>query len=872
MRRLVHAFALVVIAGSPAIVQAQGETSHAAYLKALDGSAFKRGEEIYTRTCQICHGTVDQPGSLPDALRFAQGKFQNGHAPHELFHTLRTGFRQMPPQGQLSDKEAYDVIHYIRENFVKPHNPSQYTTVDPGYLDKAAGMKLAVQAVQRPPWQLMDYGPTMAATFDIHRYSVKKGIAVRLDPGSGGITKGSSWVVFDQDTLQPAAGWDGVFSDYNVISVAGNRTPDDQHQKVGTVRFTMPNQPAWADPATGKFDDLRHVGPDQQRYGPLPYGWGRFEGIHYQRDFPIMRYRIGERHLLEQYSSPWVGVFQRVMHVGAGGHALRHRLAPADVKVMVRHGDGARSFQQDGYWMLEIPAGDAVKVVVTLTADPNIDLAKLTPEAQAIPDLAKATQQIGAPRWNQTFTTTVTRNPDDGPYVVDAIPAPTGAPWHCRMRLSGIDFFPDQPDSAAVCTWDGCVWRIDGITTGQAHWRRIATGLFQPLGLKIHRGDIYVTCRDQIARLVDQNADGEADCVEAFNGDHMVTTHWHEFTSGLIVDPQGRFYYTKAGRHSSPFLVPHHGTCIQVDPDGKASRVVATGFRATNGLAITSMGEILMTDQEGNWRPENTINLIQPDAVNPPFFGFTLGYHQLGDRAKDDRHVTKPVLWVNRDVDRSPAELLEVDSQRWGGLEKELIAFSYGYGKIFHVAMDEIDGQRQGAYLEVPIRHGNNNHTPAGLLRGRFHPKDGQLYTCGLSDWASSRTDPSGLYRVRHTGKPSYQPRSVKAFENGIRLDFADPIKAADDKKSSLIHWDMVRSGMYGMRELKHEKPAIPVKAYHVSGGGKILFIECAMPVTDLYELTLRYTAGDDRPHDMKIHASAYRLHPAQALPLTHPE
>ena len=850
------------------MAQAPGETSHAAYLQALDDSALKRGEEIFTRTCQICHGTVDKPGSLPDALRFSQGTFQNGHAPHEMFNTIKKGFRQMPPQVQLSDKETYDVVHYIRENFVKPHNPGQYTAIDPAYLEKAAGMKLVIQAKQEAPWHMMDYGPTMAATYNIHKYSVTKGIAVSLNSGPGGITKGSSWMVFDEDTLQPAAGWDGIFSDYAVISLAGNRTPDDQHQKVGTVRFTMPNQPAWANPETGKFDDLRYVGPDKKHYGPLPHAWGRFEGIHYQRDFPVIQYRIGKRRVLEQYSSPYVGVFQRVIHVAAGDHPLLHRLAPADLKVMARHSDGARIFLQDGYYMLEIPAGGAVKVAVTLTADTNLDLEKLTPAPQAIPDLAQAIQQIGAPHWNQTFTTTVIRNPDDSPYVVDEIPAPTAAPWHCRMRLSGIDFFPDHPDSAAVSTWDGCVWRIDGITTGQVKWRRIATGLFQPLGLKIHRGEIYVTCRDQIARLVDHNKDGEVDFVEAFNSDHMVTTHWHEFTSGLVVDQKGYFYYTKAGRHSSPFLVPHHGTCIQVDPDGKASRVVATGFRATNGLGITSKGEIFMSDQEGNWKPENTINLIKPDAANPQFFGFTLGYHQLGERAKDDQYMTKPVLWVNRDVDRSPAELLEVDSKQWGGMDKELIAFSYGYGKIFHVAMDEIDGQRQGAYIEVPIRQGKNDYTSAGLMRGRFNPNDGQLYTCGLSDWASSRTDPGGLYRVRYTGKPTYHPRSVKVFENGLRLDFADPIKGVDDKKSSLIHWDMVRSSMYGMRELKHDKPVIPVKAYHVSDSETALFIECDMPVTDLYELTLRYTAGDGQAHDIKIHASAYHRHQAQPLPV----
>ena len=38
---------------------------HAGLIRGLDDNAFKRGEAIYTRVCANCHGTKDQPGSLP---------------------------------------------------------------------------------------------------------------------------------------------------------------------------------------------------------------------------------------------------------------------------------------------------------------------------------------------------------------------------------------------------------------------------------------------------------------------------------------------------------------------------------------------------------------------------------------------------------------------------------------------------------------------------------------------------------------------------------------------------------------------------------------------------------------------------------------
>ena len=143
---------------------------------------------------------------------------------------------------------------------------------------------------------------------------------------------------------------------------------------------------------------------------------------------------------------------------------------------------------------------------------------------------------------------------------MDTLTDPVGNPWLAQIRLTGFDFFPDD-DRAAVCAWDGDVWLVSGLnqiaangtesgtSTNQLTWQRIATGLFQPLGLKIVDGKIYVGCRDQIAILHDLNDDGETDFYECFNHDHQVTDHFHEFAMDLQTDAEGNFYYAKAARH-----------------------------------------------------------------------------------------------------------------------------------------------------------------------------------------------------------------------------------------------------------------------------------------------------------------------------------
>ena len=79
---------------------------------------------------------------------------------------------------------------------------------------------------------------------------------------------------------------------------------------------------------------------------------------------------------------------------------------------------------------------------------------------------------------------------------MDVLTVPDNNPWLCQMRLSGFDFLPDGL-RAAVCTWDGDVWLVGGLDEPSRGltWQRIASGLFQPLGLKIVAGRIYVVPR-----------------------------------------------------------------------------------------------------------------------------------------------------------------------------------------------------------------------------------------------------------------------------------------------------------------------------------------------------------------------------------------
>ena len=99
---------------------------HKGLLTALDDrqdESIRTGEHIYNNICFNCHGNPEQVGSLPNAFKFWEGKFKVGMDPYSIYQTLTRGYGSMPPQVNLTPVEKYDLINYLRENFLKEKNP-----------------------------------------------------------------------------------------------------------------------------------------------------------------------------------------------------------------------------------------------------------------------------------------------------------------------------------------------------------------------------------------------------------------------------------------------------------------------------------------------------------------------------------------------------------------------------------------------------------------------------------------------------------------------------------------------------------------------------------------------------------------------------
>ena len=699
-----------------------------------------------------------------------------------------------------------------------------------------------------PPYRRMDFGPALFWTYLVAPGTIaQKGIAIRLDDGPGGVSKGRAWMVYDHDTMRVAAATTGEFVDWKGIAFDGSH--GTHTSLIGERHFVNPVGPGWAS-SDGEWDDnARVIGKDKKRYGPLPRNWARYAGLYLHGNKAVITASIGGTRVLE--SPGWIesegnAVFTRTLNVGEAKKALLLRVAPDAVNVAIA-GNGAVS-KESGFWIARLPGTAKTRLFISRTDE--VTLAKIAETHTGSLDLEPLAHG-GPARWTQEVTTTSAPGNADGAFIADTFPLPTDNPWQSWMRPGGFDFTPDGR-AAIVATWNGDVWRVEGVmdpAPAPLRWRRIASGLFQPLGVKFRGDELFITCRDQLVRLRDLNSDGEVDFIESFNNDHQVTEHFHEFAMGLQIDAAGNFYYAKSGRHALDSLVPHHGTLLRVSTDGARTDILATGFRAANGVCLNDDGTFFVTDQEGFWTPKNRINRVKPGG----FYGNMFGYSAVTNTSNGA--MEQPMVWITNAKDRSPAELLWVPTNAWGSLGGSLLNLSYGTGRIFVVPHEEVSGQWQGAVCELPM--------PAfatGIMRGRFGP-DGALYACGMFGWAGNAAAPGGFHRIRRSEKAAHVPLAIHALKGALRVTFSEPLDPASVMPDAFAFktWSLKRTANYGSKH--YDERSLEIKAARLSADSRTVLLDLpALTPTHSYELKANLKAPDGTLIERSLHGTIHRL------------
>lgn len=716
--------------------------------------------------------------------------------------------------------------------------------------EEEVGFRWTEQDSRDDRWREMMSGPFFSGTLALPNETVPKAIAIKVgDPGSGDRVGA---VCFDTELLRYRVGWTGAFLAFDPARFGLVAPP----RVAGTVRWSggMPAGPGVS--ADGSWKDTRPNKP----WGPLPKSRANYRRLYVHGPRVVLEYTVGgggESRATRIRESPWLEwhgdypLFRRDLVIDPRPGPIEFSLCDAATGVSIAEGTG-ELIKDEERTILRVPGSTKEKRVTVLLGPAGQASNQGQPFAAAAaeraPDILAWTKP-GPPRWTEAIVTQGVVSREPGPYVVDTLTLPFDNPYRALLFTSAHDFFANG--DAAVATAHGDVWRVNGIdkTLERLEWTRMATGLFQPLGLKIVGDRVHVLGRDQITVLHDGNDDGEADIYENFNNEGQVTPNAHEFCCCLETDSAGNFYYLKGDSESR---TAHDGCLLKVAPDGSRLDVVATGIRNGNGLAIGPGDIVTVSPQEGTWTPASAIFVVRPGG----FYGALQSHHRPTAPADYDR----PLCWIPRMADNSSGGQVWAPASGWGPLSGQLLHFSFGRCRMFLVLRETVGDQAQGGTVELPFEF------DSGVMRGRFRPQDGQLYVTGLRGWVSSATRDGCFNRVRYTGAPANLPVSIKTHANGIAISFSRQLErdsAQDPDNYELSTWNYRWTANYGSAEYRPSDPnregrdAIEPRSATLLEDGKTVFLELPglAPVMQ-FGIRCSIVAADGAAIEQTIHAT----------------
>ncbi len=400
-------------------------------------------------------------------------------------------------------------------------------------------------------------------------------------------------------------------------------------------------------------------------------------------------------------------------------------------------------------------------------------------------------------------------------YNVGTIPTPPGV----NSQVGGLAVI--DPEHFACAFHHG---EIGIYHSKQQTWKIFAEGLHEPLGILPQKdGSLLVMQRAELTRLVDTDSDGVADQYQSFWSQFGISGNYHEFAFGPVQAPNGKLYVslnlasngdtvfrevrgdwspiglprekfhsgewkkvnTEAGRMYS--RVPWRGWVIEIDPQTGSATPFASGFRSPDGIGFTPDGQLLVSDNQGDWRGTSELHVAQRNG----FYGHpaSLVWRNDWDGSnpiklsieKLNALRTPAAIWFPHGIyANSPTQMIPIPkSPAWGPFGGQMLIGEMNSPKLIRLLLEKVDGVWQGACInlaEIPaLKLGLHRLAFQGdtLLIGRTH----------LS-WAGSE----GIATVTPTGSTPFDPLQIHATPDGFRLEFTEPLA---DSASDPALWNI---------------------------------------------------------------------------------
>ena len=384
-------------------------------------------------------------------------------------------------------------------------------------------------------------------------------------------------------------------------------------------------------------------------------------------------------------------------------------------------------------------------------------------------------------------------------------PKVTGLEW-MGDDLLVLTWGDDDGDPTSV-TAAGEVWRLSGVKDADdpadVTPTMIAENLREPMGIKVVDGDIYVSEKHQLSKLLDSDANG------AYESKDTIATwpfdgNFHEFAFGLLYR-DGFFYLNLSvsidlgGASTVPQGSDDRGTHLKINKDTGEIEYVAGGLRTPHGIGWGPENEIFVTDNQGGWLPANKLLHIQPGKF---YNHYTTGPTGQPGRFDDER-PTPPALWLpHNEIANSPSQPMLIPSGPFAG---QMWIADVTYGGIQRAFLEKVEGSYQGAYFRMT----------QGLESGITHlalEDDGSIIVGGLGaggNWGQTGKLLFGLQKLVPNGTETFDIQKMELAEGGFDLTYTKPL--SDATLADLVdnyqvqQWTYVPTAAYGGPKVDEE-------------------------------------------------------------------
>ncbi|SER42627.1 PA14 domain-containing protein [Neolewinella agarilytica] len=385
--------------------------------------------------------------------------------------------------------------------------------------------------------------------------------------------------------------------------------------------------------------------------------------------------------------------------------------------------------------------------------------------------------------------------PGDATRLTDVHPAYTlrqARPDGFTPKVGGMDFLSDG--RLVVSTWDaeGAVYLIDGVQTGepsQMTTKKIATGLAEPLGLKVVDDEIYIMQKQELTRLIDHDGDELIDEYQTVCNDWETTANFHEFGFGLAYEAP-YFYATLAigilpGGASAPNQPRSRGKCVRIHRETGELEYIASGLRTPNGINQGVDGELFIADNQGDWLPASKILHVTEGAF----------FNSYAVPGEENKTVKPPVVWLPQDeIGNSPSTPNYLNDGPYKG---QMIHGEITHGGLKRVFVEQVNGQYQGTVFRFI------QGLEAGVNRNVWGP-DGALYigmVGSTGNWGDAGKLYYGLQSVKYNGEPAFEVLAIRTEADGFELEFTQPVAEGFGKSAAefpLTRWYYLPTANYG--------------------------------------------------------------------------